>query len=79
MDQEQIYRYVMANDGFKDLGWYIDDSDSIEVGDQFIVDYRYEDTRAYAKSVIQCTGSHAPYPVNKTKSIIKIFKRFKAT
>ena len=44
MDQEQIFRYVMANDGFKDLGWYIDDSNSIEAGDLFIVDNRYKDT-----------------------------------
>ena len=44
MDQEQIYRYVMANDGFKDLGWYIDDSDFIETGDLFIVEYQYEDS-----------------------------------
>ena len=57
----------------------IDDSDSVEAGDQFIVDYRYQDTRAYAKSVIQCIGSHAPYSVNKTKSIIEIIMRFKAT
>ena len=78
MDQEQIFRYVMANDGFKDLGWYIDDSNSIEAGDLFTVDYRYEETRAFAKSVIQCTASHAPYPVNKTKSIIEIVKRSKA-
>ena len=56
----------------------IDDSDSIEAGDLFTVDYRYEETRAFAKSVIQCTASHAPYPVNKTKSIIEITKHFKA-
>lgn len=71
MDQEQIYRYVMANDGFKDLGWYIDDSDSIDIGDQFIVDYRYKETLVYAKTVIRSTGPYAPYPLIKQNQLLR--------
>ena len=54
--------------------WYIDESDSAEIGDVILAPFSTYELKGVVKQVVRCIYPHVVFEVRKTKSIIEIVK-----
>lgn len=52
--------------------WYIDESDTVEIGDIVLVPFSGYELKGVVKQVVRCIYPHVVFEVRKTKSIIEI-------
>jgi len=74
MEDGMIIRYIGIKTEYG-ITWYIDDTDSVEVGDKILVSLQGYDVNAKVAVAARCVYPHVVYPYHKTLSVIEIVER----
>ena len=71
VEGETTIRYVKVRMPEYDP-WYIDESDTAEIGDIVLAPFTGLELKGVVKQVVRCIYPHVVFEVRKTKSIIEI-------